>query len=175
MPTLDTIKLIAALVGAALIALTATIITHKVDQAALLKIEAGYKDAQIAAISQAKAVQAAEDKVSLDAAVAEATAQQKIVTITNTVTREVPNHVPLTSKCAVTVGFVRVLNAVILGNVTSDVSYAPGKSDDACASLDARALAGSIIGNYAAALANGEQLAALQKWVTDTIAASKSK
>ena len=68
---------------------------------------------------------------------------------------------------------MRVLNAVILGNGSSDVSYAPGKSDDACAATDPRALAGSIVGNYAAALANGEQLEALQKWITDTIAASK--
>lgn len=173
MPSLDTIKLIGALLLAAGIAFGAAFVTHKVDQAALLKVENGYQVAQAAAVAQARAAQSAEDKVSLDAAVAEATAQQKIVTITNTITREVPNHVPLTSKCAVTVGFVRVLNAVILGNGASDVSYAPGKSDDACADLDARALAGSIIGNYASAIANGEQLAALQKWITDTIAASK--
>ena len=98
MPSLTTIKLIAALVGAVLIALAAATITHKVDQAALLKIEAGYATAQAQALAQARAAQAAEDKVSLDAAVAEATAQQKIVTVTNTVVREVSNHVPITSK-----------------------------------------------------------------------------
>lgn len=173
MPTLDTIKLIAALLLAAGIAVGSAVVTHKVDQAALLKVEAGYKDAQIAAVAQAKAAQAAEDKVSLDAAVAEATAQQRVVTVTQTITKEVPSHVPLTSKCAITVGFVRVLNGIVLGTGTADLSYAAGQPDGACAALDARGLAEYLASTLGSALSNAEQLTALQKWVTNTIAASK--
>lgn len=175
MPSLQTVKLIAFLVGAALIALGASIVTHKVDEAKLLKIEAGYKDAQIKAVALAQRVQAAQDKVSLDAAVAEASAQANVVARTNTVTQEVIRYVPIASKCAVSVGFVRVLNAAVLGVSTADVPGPAGKSDDACADADARTLALNIVANYGACNANAEQLGALQGWVRSTIAASKTK
>lgn len=173
MPSLQTLKMILAvclLLGSATIA---AVITHKIDSAALLKVENGYLAATAKAVNEAKIIQAAEDKVSLDAAVAEATAQQQIVTQTVTLTKEVPIHVPFSSKCAVTVGFVRLLNAAVLGRSTADLSYASGQSDDACAPVDARTLAASILVNYAASSANAEQLTALQAWITKTIAASK--
>lgn len=173
MPSLATIKLILMLVGAAALTIGSAVITHKVDQANLMKIEAGYKDAQLKAVEQAKAIQAAEDKVSLEAAVAEAAAQQQIVTVTQTLVKEVPIHVPFSSKCPVTVGFVRLLNAAVRGQPTADLSFAAGKPDDACAPIDARTLAGSILVNYAASTANSEQLGALQDWVRKTIEASK--
>lgn len=145
---------------------------HKVDNAALLKVEDGYKDAQLKAVQAAKDAQKREDDVSLKAAVDEAAAQTKIVTVTETITREVPIHVPAKSSCAVTVGFVRVLNGAVFGNGTADLSYAPGQSDGACAPLDARTLASSIVGNYATCSANAEQLTALQRWVGDTAKAA---
>ena len=106
---------------------------------------------------------------------AEAAAQQKIVTKIVTVKQEVPSHVQATTRGCITVGFVRVLNAAILGDSSTDLSYAPGQPDDACADTDARTLALNIVSNYAAAAGNAEQLAALQKWVRDVIAASKTK
>lgn len=175
LPSLSSLKLIVAAIGALALVIGTAVITHKVDQAALLKQQAAWKDAEIAALNQARVLQQAEDKVSLDAAVAEATAQQKIVTNTVTVVKEVPSHVPLTSKCPVTVGFVRVLNdAVFLGTGTTGPTYAPGQPDDACAPIDPRGLAASIVSNYAAAGANAEQLTALQKWIEDTLAVRKS-
>lgn len=169
------IKWIVALLGIAAVAIFSAVVTHKVDQAALLKQQTAWKDAEIKAVNLAKMLQGAEDKVSLDAAVAEATAQQKIVTVTNTIVREVPNHVPTSTKCPVTVGFVRVLNdTIFLGTGTTGPTYAPGQPDDACASIDPRALASNIVSNYATAIANAEQLGALQKWIEDTLAIRKS-
>lgn len=169
------IKLIIAAIGLGLLVVGTAVVTHKVDAAAYLKLELGYQKAMGEAIAQTAAVQLAQDMISLDAAVAEAAAQQKIVTVTNVVTKEVVVHVPINTKCAVSVGFVRVLNAIILGSGPTDLSYAPGQPDDACAPIDPRALAGYVLTNYGAALGNAQQLTSLQKWVTDVIAASKPK
>lgn len=169
------IKLIIAAIGLGLVVVGTAVVTHRVDAAAYEALQLGYQKALAIAVAQTAEVQAAQDAISLAAAVAEAQAQQKIVTVTNVVTKEVPIHVPLNTKCPVTVGFVRVLNAVILGSGPSDLSYAPGQSDDACAGTDARALAANIITNYGSALSNAQQLTTLQKWVTDVIAASKPK
>lgn len=174
MPSLQTIKLIVALLGIAAVAIASSVVTSKVYQGKIATMEAGFAKAETAAAEQARALQKAEDAVSLQAAVAEATAQQKIITVTNTVIREVPSHVPLTSKCAVTVGFVRVLNdALFQGASTPGPTYAPGQPDDACAAISPRDLAVNIVGNYAAALGNAEQLGALQKWVKDTLETRK--
>lgn len=175
MPSLQAIKLIAVLVVAAGIAIGSAWLTHAVDSAHLAKIEAGYAKAETQAAEISRLRQAAEDKVSLDAAVKEAAAQQQIMTVTNTVIREIPSHVPLASKCAVTVGFVRVLNAIILGGGTADLSYSPGQSDDACAATDPRTLALNIAANYTAALRNAEQLTALQSWVREQQAVRTAK
>jgi hypothetical protein len=173
MPSLDTIKLIGAGLLALLLVVGTAVITHKVDSAALLQQQKDWQMAQTKAVEEAKALQAAQDKVSLDAAVAEAAAQQKIVTVTNTITREVPSHVQATAHGCITVGFVRVLNGAILGNGTADLSYAAGQPDDACADTDPRTLALNIVANYAAAAGNAEQLGGLQDWVNKIIAASK--
>jgi len=170
MPSLSQIKLIVALVGALAIAFAASVVTAKVYQGKIATIEAGFAKAEAAAAEQARVLQKAEDQVTLAAAVAEAQAQQKIVTVTNTIVREAPSHVPSSTKCPVTVGFVRVLNSTVFqGTGTTGPTYAPGQPDDACASVDPRTLAINIVGNYAAALANAEQLTALQKWVQDTL------
>ena len=174
MPSLQTIKLIVAVIGALAIAIASSVVTAKVYQGKIATIEAGFDRAKAQAAEQARVLQAAEDKVSLDAAVAEAKAQQQIVTVTNTIVREVPSHVPLNSKCAVSVGFVRVLNdALFQGASTPGPTYAPGQPDDACAAIGPRDLAVNIVGNYAAALGNAEQLGALQKWVKDTLETRK--
>lgn len=174
MPSPQTIKLIVALVGAAIIAFVAHHITATVYEGKIATIEAGFAKAETAAAEKARLLQALEDQVSLNAAVNEAKAQQQIVTVTNTIVKEVPSHVPLSTKCPVTVGFVRVLNDTIFqGTGTTGPTYASGQSDDACAGTDPRSLAVNIVGNYGAALANAEQLTALQKWVQDTLDARK--
>lgn len=165
LPSLQTVKIVAIIAGVAAVAIGSAWTTHQVDQAHWLKIEAGWKDAKLEAVENAKKVQAAEDKVSLTVAVNEAAGQQKVVEKITTVVREVQSHVPNASKCAVTVGFVRVLNAAVLGVGATDLSYAAGQPDDACAPTDPRTLVLNIIANYQSCLANAQQLGSLQGWV----------
>lgn len=146
-------------------------VTHRVDVAKLQALELQYAQAETKAVEQAKAVQAAEDKVSLDAAVAEAAAQQKIVTVTQTITKEVVRHVKDHSDC-ITYGLVRVLDAGVYGADPDSLPLPAGKSDDACAPVTASSLATAILNNYGLARANAEQLNALEAWVKATIHAS---
>ena len=152
-------------------AFASSYITHRVDEAKLVSLEVKYAQAQAAAVVQAKAVQAAEDTVSLNAAVAEAAAQQKIVTQTITVTKEVVRHVTDRVAC-VSVGLVRVLNAEVRGVSPDAIPLPAGKSDGSCSGVTNSQLAVSILDNYGLARANAEQLSALEAWVQATIAAS---
>lgn len=162
-------------VGAILIAFASGGYTiHKFDVAKLEKVELQYAQAEAKAVQQAKDIQAAQDKVTTDAAVAEAAAQQKIVTNTVTVTQEVTHYVKDTSTC-ITFGLLRLFDATVLGIDPAKLSIPAGKSNDACAPVTASALAKSVVGNYGAALANAEQLNELQRWVNLEIAAGKLK
>ena len=68
-------KLIAMLVLVAGTAIGTATVTHKVDNARFEKLELGYAQAKEKAVEEARAAQAAQDKIALTAAVAEATAQ----------------------------------------------------------------------------------------------------
>lgn len=165
------IKLYALLAVFFATAAASSYVTHRFDEAKLEKMELAYAQAQAAAVAQAQAIQGAEDKVSLDAAVAEAAAQQKIVTQTVTVTKEVVRHVTDRVAC-VSVGLVRVLNAEVRGVSPDAIPLPAGKSDGSCSGVTNSQLAVSILDNYGLARANAEQLSALEAWVQATIAAS---
>lgn len=168
-------KIGGAVVLAAALVLGTAWITHRVDEGTIAKMKEDWAEAQTEAIDQAMKIQRAQDDVSLQAAVDEAASQQKIVTQTQIITKEVPIHVPAASKCPVTVGFLRVLDAAVLGSAAADLPLAAGQSDESCATTDARTLALNITANYSACRANAEQLGGLQSWVTGIIAASKLK
>ena len=162
------LPLVLSIAGILSAAAGAAWVTHSIDEAAYLKLEAKYKDAEVKAVEAAKAEQARMDAVSLDRAVKEAQAQQQIVVRTNTITKEVPVHVPLTSSCAVTVGFLRVLDAAVLGIPAEQLPLPAGQSDGSCAATDARSLASAVVTNYVGTCqANAEQLTQLQAWVRD--------
>jgi hypothetical protein len=144
---------------------------HRWDAGAYESLVAANAQAQTLAVQKAKDVQSAIDKVTLDAAVAEAKAQQQILVQHDYITQEVTKYVPVHVTC-ITVGLVRLLDAASLGTDPANSTVAPGQSDDACTSLTARQLASNIINNYAVALANAEQLNALEAWVSATVAAS---
>jgi hypothetical protein len=124
-------------------------------------------------VKAAAAIKKAEDQFSLQAAVDEAKKQAQIVTVTNTVTKEVPKYVPIGSKCPVTIGLLRVLDAAVLGVDPAQLPLGPGQSDESCADVDARTLALNIVANYGACQANAQQLTSLQAWVRGIIEASK--
>ena len=163
-------KLIAMLILVAGTAIGTATVTHKVDNARFEKLELGYAQAKEKAVEEARAAQAAQDKIALTAAVAEAAAQEKIVTITNTITKEIPSHVKDSGPC-ITYGLVRVLDGAASGRDPDTLALPTGKSDDACSPVKASDLAQSVADNYGAARQNSEQLTALQQTAKDLIAA----
>jgi hypothetical protein len=173
-PHLRTIKLVGLAVAAiALVAGTAWV-TAEVKQGEIERMKAGYAKAEAEAVRQALERQKIQAGIDLKAAVEEAQKQIEIVTVTHTITKEIPIHVPLASKCAVTVGFLRVLDAAVHGVTPAGLPLAAGQSDDSCAATDPRTLALNIVQNYRTCEANAQQLTSLQAWVTDTIKASKA-
>lgn len=133
----------------------------------------GYAKAEKAAVEKALERQKAQNDIDKTAAVSEAKAQTRIVEVTHTIREKVPVYVPTTTRCPVTAGFVRVLDAAVLGVSPADIPLAAGQSDDSCAAVDPRTLALNIVANYGACQANAQQLTSLQGWVTATIRASK--
>ena len=173
-PHLQTAKWVGIGVGLlALVAGTAWT-TAKVYQGTIEKMKAGYAKAETEAVRQALERQKVQAAIDLTAAVDEARAQTEIVTVTHTITKEIPVHVPVASKCAVTLGFIRVLDAAIHGVSPASLPLPAGQLDESCAGADPRTLALNIVENYRTAAANAQQLTALQAWVRATIEASKA-
>lgn len=142
-------------------------VAHHWDEGAIADLKLADKTAQAQALRTALALQKKQDAVTLAAALREAAVQQKIATHTVTLTREIPVYVSprIDSRTCIPYGLVRVLDAAVLGADPAALSLPAGQSDDACAPVDASALAASIAANYGAARANAEQLGALQGWV----------
>lgn len=149
-------------------------ITHKIDAAATLAIKLADAKAQSRAIKDEAAIQESQDRVNLGAALSEARAQQKIVTVTHTITREIPVHVPETRPC-IPYGLVRLLDDAATGSDTADAPSPAGQSDDACASISWRDFAGDLTDDYAIGRSNAEQLNALEADVRGLVAAANAK
>lgn len=126
-------------------------------------------DAQSAtlAVQAADKSRARQDAVTLGAALAEAKAQTKIVTQTQTITKEIPRYVTVHEDAVMCVpyGLVRLLDASALQTDPSGLGLPSGKSDDDCTPLKATDLAVALLDTYGDFQANAEQLTALQAWV----------
>lgn len=97
------------------------------------------------------------------AAAIDAKAQQKIVTQTITVTKEIPHYVHDTVSCpGLTVGLARVLRGAADGTDPASLALAPGQSDDTCSDVTPSEVAGWFTGYASAARANTQQLSDLQ-------------
>ena len=165
---------LAAACIAALLAGSATgYVVHRMDGATIAAIKLADQQARTAAIHDAANIQQSQDSVNLNAAVAEATAQQKIVTQTVTVTKEIAQHVPLATPC-IPFGLVRVLDDAATGSDTADLPASPGQSDDACAPISWRAFASELTDDYGNGRANAQQLNALEADVTALAAAANA-
>ena len=112
------------------------------------------------AVARAVATEKKQAKADVAAAVSEAKAQERIIVRTRTIIERIPDHVSNDSHC-ITYGLVRVLDAAALGVDPADLELPPGKSDDACAPVEATTLAGSVVDNYGTARQNAQQLDAL--------------
>lgn len=129
--------------------------------------ELGTYEARIAADATAltKATQAAAakqlkiDAANQTAAMADAQAQQVIVTKTVTLTKEIPIYVHDTIACpGLTVGLARVLRAASAGIDPASLNLAAGQSDDACSDVAPSEVAGWLTDYAGAAIANAQQL-----------------
>lgn len=166
--------LISAAVAAFLSGAGAWKITHTYDAAKLAKTELGYRTAELQARVEAAAEQAQEDKIVEAAAVAEASRQEAVTVHTLNLIHEVPQYVMVTKdQPCIPLGFVRLLDASVLGIDPASLPLPAGKSDDACSDVDPTALAKSIIANYGTAEANAEQLNALRQSISDLQRAAK--
>lgn len=94
---------------------------------------------------------------------------QKVQEQIRAVIKEVPKHVtPDTDRrTCVPYGFVRTLDAAVLGVRPGDLPLPAGKSDDDCAPIEASSLAAGIAENYGAARQNAVQLDALLDYLGD--------
>jgi len=163
---------IAALaIGAALAGSGVGYVVHRMDEATIAKIELAGSLAAVKAEKAFAAAQKSEDDVNLAAAVAEAQAQQKIVTQTVTVKQEITKHVTDTVPC-VPYGAIRLLNDAATGSDTADAATPPAQSDGACAPVSWRDFVSDIISDYGIGRQNAEQLNALEANVTDLVKAA---
>jgi len=160
-------------VGALLVGSTAVYATHHWDANELQAVKMQVQKEAIEAMQFALTTQKAEDRVDLAAAVKEATAQNHVTTVIQTVTKEIPRYVTVHQDATVCVpyGLVRLLDATVDQTDPANLKLATGQSDDACSPIKASDLAGSVIANYGAAIANAEQLTALQAWIVANHAA----
>lgn len=144
-------------------------VTHKIDLGTINGLKAQYATAEASAVKQALALKTKEDDIALAASVADAASQQRIVVHTITLTKEVVRHVSDHSPC-ITFGFIRVLDAAVLGVSADALNLPAGQSDSTCAPADAAAVARSIAANYGTARQNAQQLDDLADYVLDLIA-----
>lgn len=140
---------------------------HEIGEAKLKGVELQYQMTYAAAARKAIDEQKTTDQKAMAAALAEASAQQAIVVQGSNIVHEVTRYVKVPSKPltvatgCITVGFVRVLDAAVLGRDPASLPDIAGQPDDACTSLDPVAMATGIVGNYETCRANSEQLNAL--------------
>ena len=144
---------------------------HKVDVATIASMRLADANAAKAAIVAEAKTQKAQDDVDLSSAVAEAKAQQQIVTQTVTVSKEITKHVTDTVPC-IPFGLVRVLNDAATGSDTANAPAAAGQSDDACSGISWRSFANDITDDYGAGRENAEQLNALEANVIELVQAA---
>lgn len=128
-----------------------------------------WRDAAGALQAERRVVRAvqAQGAINADAAQAEQAAQDRIVTVTRTITKEVPTYVTpgIDTRYPLPDGLVRVHDAAALGLDLSAVSNPAGQSDDAPSSVHASDLGVAIVANYSACRGDAEQLAQLEAWL----------
>jgi hypothetical protein len=125
--------------------------------------------AQSRAVQVASDARSRQDAVTLASAVNEAKAQAALQTHVITITKEIPRYVTVHADAVtcIPLGLVRLLDATVLQADPASLELAPGQSNDACSPVSATQLAASVIANYGTAIANAEQMTALQAWVIE--------
>lgn len=167
----------AAVLSAAIVGSGVGYVVHRMDAATINEMKLADAKAEAAAYKQGLALQKNLDAATQLEAVAEATAQQQIVTQTVTVTKEIPRYVTVHQDAVVCVpyGFVRLLYSAERGLSPAALGLPPGQSDDACTGLKLSDLAAGLTADYGASRANSEQLDALIASVKQTDAIQQAQ
>lgn len=157
----------AALISAALIGSATWYVTHGLDDDKYQKLLVAENAARVTAITIAKDFQQEQDKIALDAAVAEAQAQDALHVKTITIVKKVPEYVTMQQDIdhCPTVGFVRVLAAAGRGLDPAALPLSPGQSDDDCASITLSSLANTLTQVIGQSNQNSEQLNSLIDYI----------
>lgn len=121
-------------------------------------------DAAMVAQAEAAAIKKQQvlDKTALDAAVADAKAQQQIVTVTHTIIQKVTRYVQKTDACPLSSGYVGVWNASVSG---TDITANPGKSDAAPSGVTAVDALNNAVENFGSYHSIAQQLSDLQNLI----------
>lgn len=132
--------------------------------------------AQAAAQAASRAKEVAEAQAAVTAASEReaAKAQARIVTVTRTVTKEIPVALPPSTdrRYPLPVGFVRLHDAFARGIDLSAVADPAGRADDAASGVAASHAIAVIGANYGACRADQARLAGLQRWLSAERAAA---
>lgn len=140
---------------------------HHWDEGTIADLKLADQAAQTRALSNALARQKREDRATLAAALKDAAAQTRIVTLTKTIKERIPVYVTAKSDaaCIINHGFVRVFDAAAGGVDPAELPGTAGEPDDAPAAVTLSGVAALSADNDAAARANAKQLEDLQDWI----------
>lgn len=155
-----------ALISAAIAAVLSGAVVHRVTadhaQVKYDKLATSIQRANTAARAKGVQIATAQTQLSVNTAVAEGQAQERIVYKTRTIIEKVPQYVTVTQdRACVSYGLVRVLDAAAQGRDPAELQLPAGKSDDACSPVKASDLARNVAENYGISRQNSEQLDAL--------------
>jgi|GEM_PF-2887853 len=108
------------------------------------------------------------DQITQAAAISAEAGHDHIVTLTRTITKEIPSVLTprVDRDFPLSVGFVRLHDAGALGLDLSAVPAPAGQSDDAASAVTSGALAQVITANYGACRDDQARLTELQGWLT---------
>jgi len=152
-------------IGSGLIgAIAAGWLVHKIDTATLNDYKLAQARVQSKAVADAIDLERKQAAIALNAAVAEAEAQEKIIVETETIVKEVVRHVKDVPNCP-TFGVVRIYNASLSGAGVDSFPIPTGKSDDSSAGITTDSFAQSLAINNGRCRANSQQLNALIDYV----------
>ena len=143
---------------------------HRIDAGKLSALELSYQTASATAAAQAAATQKQLDQATQTATTAALASQSSLNAQLQTEVLSVPTYVKTPATPCVPWGFIRVLDATVLGSDPASLPLPAGAANDACSTFSYATVAASIVANYGHAEFNAAQLTALQAWVKQVVA-----
>ncbi|HUO91856.1 MAG TPA: hypothetical protein VMU22_02995, partial [Rhizomicrobium sp.] len=139
------------------------------DEGTIADLKLAQQKAITRAAETAADVQKRQDAVTLNIALANAGAQERVRTVTRTILERVPIYVSPEADhaCVVPNGFVRLFDAAAAGTDPASLPGTAGESDGAASGIALSEVAALSAEHDAQYHATAEQLKALEAWVED--------